>query len=702
MFEPNQGQAHLDPSDPREQFVARGSGYSLLLGSEGAILTLRSSALRSSALRSSALSSTAATQNKSKVPSDPAVTRVESLRMKLAGSNPNARLTASDLLPSKSNYILGNDPAKWRNNVPQFARVHYENIYPGIDLAFYGNQGSLEYDFQVAPGSDPAQAELEFEGAKGLKLQDGALVIEAEGGAVRLDAPRVYQPVDGRQQPVEGSFVLRADNRVGFTIGAYDHSRELVIDPVLTYSTYFGGTGDEHYTQVAIDTVGNIYLAGSTTSTDLPSAGVFQTTLKGTQNVYIAKINPTLGAGGLVYVTYLGGSGVDYPVGIAVDGGAQPYVAGTTTSTDFPTTGSAYQTSLEAGSAPGSQHVFVTALNNLAVAPLNYSSYLSGNGIDIASGMTIDPKGYTYVTGTTTSIETNPDDQFPASNIPQAQPFQNISKAQGQPQFFVTKVNTNGVSFGSITYSTYFGGGSWFPTSSPPVAVGGGIAVDINQNIYFTGTTNYTYSGTQGSSTTDFPILNAYEPCLDQVPPSVITNPAVCTPSLATSSNPDAFVAKLNPNLAAGTSQLQWSTYFGGADSETGTGIAVDSGAANIYITGTTNSFPVTTLTTFPPYQPCLNGPGVAYASCPTPTNASPTDAYVARFANLVLTTTTPNLQLTYFSYLGGSANDEGLALTVDSANGAIVTGWTQSPTSQCLPPAVPARSAARTPSWPA
>ena len=281
MFEPNQGQANLDPADARVKFVARGSGYSLMLGSEGAILNLRSASLKS--------------QDASK--HTPPATRVESLRMKLAGANPNASLSASDLLSSKSNYILGNDPSKWRHDVPQFARVRYENVYPGIDLAFYGNQGRLEYDFQVAPGSDPAQAELEFDGAKRLELRDGALVIEAQGGAVRLEAPRVYQQMDGRQQPVEGSFVLRADNRVGFAIGAYDHSRELVIDPVLSYSTYFGGSGDEHSSQIAVDSVGNVYLAGSTTSANLPTAnGVLQTTLNGTQNVYIAKINPTAGS----------------------------------------------------------------------------------------------------------------------------------------------------------------------------------------------------------------------------------------------------------------------------------------------------------------------------------------------------------------------------------------------------------------------
>ena len=157
--------------------------------------------------------------------------------------------------------------------VPQFARVRYENIYPGINLVFYGNQGRLEYDFQVAPGSDPAQAELEFKGAKGLELKDGALVIKGEGGSVQLEAPRVYQEIAGRQQAVEGSFVLRGANRAGFAIGSYDHSRELVIDPILSFSTYFGGSGDEHATSVAVDGGFNVYLAGSTTSPNLPAVG---------------------------------------------------------------------------------------------------------------------------------------------------------------------------------------------------------------------------------------------------------------------------------------------------------------------------------------------------------------------------------------------------------------------------------------------
>jgi hypothetical protein len=664
-FEPNQGQANLNAEDSRAKFVARGSGYSLLLGSEGAILNLSSRVPESAA----------ASKGKPGV-----LDRVESLRMRLAGSNPEAVLTASDALSSTSNYILGNDPAKWRHNVPQFARVSYENIYPGINLAFYGNQGRLEYDFQVAPGANPAQAELEFDGANRLQLRSGALVIEAQGGAVRLDAPRVYQQINGRQQPVEGSFVLHAGNRAGFAIGPYDHSRELIIDPILTYSTYFGGTGDEHFSQVAVDSAGNIYLAGSTTSTNLPTVtGVYQPALNGTQNVYVAKINPTQGANGLVYVTYLGGSGVDYPVGVAVDGGGNAYVAGTTTSANFPVTPTtAYQTAPEPAST-GPRHVFVTELNDIngVATALQYSTYLSGNGDDIASGMTIDARGFVYVTGTTTSSDAgSTTDQFPASTVPQGLPFQNFPR--GPIQFFVTKVNTTAPKIGSIAYSTYFGGGTT-ATSTTPIATGGGITVDVNGNIYFSGTTNYTYSGTSG--TTDFPILNAYQPCLDQPPPTIVINPPVCT-STSTTANSDAFVAKLNPTASQGV-QLQWSSYVGGSGSDSSTGVAVDPvGATNVYITGTTNSPDVTTLSTFAAYQICLDTPvnPSAGTACPSITASPvPTDAFVARLTNPATGAATTNMTLTYFSYLGGSANDEGLALTVDSANGALMTGWTQS-----------------------
>ena len=689
IFEPNQGQGNLDPADARAKFVNRGSGYSLFLGSEGAILSLASQQASKPSPRVAAQS--------------PA--RVEILQMKLAGANPNASLTGADRLPGKSNYLVGNDAARWHVGVPQFARVKYENIYPGINLLFYGNQGRLEYDFQVAPGYDPKQAELEFNGAKRLQVKDGALIIQGQSGSMRLEAPRVYQEIAGKQQPVEGSFVLRGAKRAGFAIGSYDHSRELVIDPILTFSTYFGGTGDEHSSYITVDGSFNIYLAGSTTSPNLPTvSGTYQPTLNGTQNVYVAKISPPLGSipAALDYVTYLGGNGTDSPAGISVDSAGNAYLGGTTSSTNFPTTSNAYQKVPKPGST-GTSHAFVTELNANATA-LTYSSYLSGNGTDVASGMTIDTAGSIYITGTTTSTDAGTfTDQFPASSLPNTLPYQISPRAA--IQFFVTKVDTIS---GSITFSTYFGGANFDTTT--PIAVGGGIAVDTTRNIYFTGTTNFLYNGCGGCSNTDFPILNAFQPCLDQAPPATIVTAPQCTyptgPLAPTES--DAFVAKLNPNVSPAV--LVWSTYLGGSNlngagggDDSGVGIALDPGAANVYVTGTTNSVDfgqnVTTLSTSASYQRCLDtpvNPASTSTTCPTPsTTPFPTDAFVARLTNpTTSTTSTPvNVALNYFSFLGGSGNDGvgsvpgafapnnnfGQAITVDSASGALVTGWTQS-----------------------
>ncbi|HTT22639.1 MAG TPA: SBBP repeat-containing protein [Candidatus Sulfotelmatobacter sp.] len=664
IFEPNRGQDNLDPADARAQFVTHGSGYRLILGNDGALLTLISHPPSPGSSRSEG--------------------RFQNLEMKIAGASSLAHLTGADPLPGNSNYFIGNDPAKWRTGVPQFARVRYENVYPGISLVFYGKQGHLEYDFEVSPGADPSQAELEFRGARNLELNDGLLIIRGENGSVQLEAPSIYQEINERKTLVGGSFVLRAGNRVGFALGAYDHSRQLIIDPILNFSTFFGGSGDEHQTSVTVDGSLNIYLSGSTTSSNLPvTPGVFQGTLAGAENVYIAKIQPPLGSipARLESVTYLGGSGTDYPVGIAVDGAGDPFVAGTTTSGNFPTTATAYQPS----PASAGTHVFVTKLK-FDFTSLDYSSYLSGNGTDIATGMTTDSQ-FLYVTGTTTSIETSAQDQFPATNIPNTLGYQTTTRATaGTPQFFVTKVNPVAQGIGSIPYSTYFGGGTF---SGTVVATGGGVAVDTNQNVYFTGTTNFTYTGV--SSVTDFPILNAYQPCLNSAPPTTIVPPQTCPTS--SSGAPDAFVAKLNTSGQG--QQLVWSTYVGGTGSDSGTGVAVDSGAANVYVVGTTNSTDIVNsglVKSFAPYQACLNNitltPASGTVTCDAQPNSPPSnDAFVARLSNPSTTTTgTPvTVALGYFSYVGGSNDEAGTAIAADSNSGALITGST---TSTLVPPA--------------
>jgi uncharacterized repeat protein (TIGR01451 family) len=687
IFEPNQGQANLDPADARAKFVARGSGYSIFLGSGGAMLSLASEVQPTTK---------PGKQNKG------AQVRVTSIGMKLAGANPNPDMRALEPLPGRTNYFIGNDPAKWRAGVPQFAQVSYENVYPGINLLFYGNQGHLEYDFKVAPGADPSTAEVEFEGARKLALQNGNLVIENEDGNVELEAPRVYQEIGGRQQRVEGKFVVRGAKRAGFAIGAYDRSRELVIDPIVNFSTYFGGSLDEHGTTVAVDGSFNIYITGSTTSPDIPvTPGVFQSTRIGAQNVFVAKITPPLSAAPAVldYATYIGGNGTDTPIGIKVDGAGDAFIAGSTSSTNFPATQTAYQaTPLATGT-----HVFVSELNGgptpAAASTLLYSTYLSGNGTqDLATGMTIDAAGDVYITGTTNSNNTSDVSagiQFPASNIGvvgqqgSGQAFQ--ASSLSAIQFFVSVVNTAAAGVESILYSTYFGGAVFTPPSGTtlPTAVGGGIAVDTSNNIYFSGTTNFQYRGCSGCSAGDFPILNAYQPCLDQPQKTTYVNPAVCDYTGGTGGTPtdttvpDAFAAKLSVFNKAPGQQLQWSTYLGGSGTDSSTGIGLDPAAANVYLVGSTNSADiatgVNTLSTSAAYQPCLNQPGVALGACSAATG-SPYDAFVGRLSNPTNGTGTPvNVALNYFSYLGGSADENGLAITVDTNSGALVTGWTQS-----------------------
>jgi hypothetical protein len=683
IFEPNQGQV---PSGIK--FVSRGAGYILYLDPTGAVLGIVTA------------KPAAAGRNEP-------TRQLEAVRMRLVGANSSAAVSGSELLPGQSNYFIGNNPKKWHTGIPQFSGVRYQNVYPGVDLVFYGSLGRLEYDFKVAPGADPTQAELQFEGASKLELRGGDLILKGAGVDVRLQAPQVYQRSAGQQQPVAGRFVLRGANRVGFEIGAYDHARELVIDPTISYSTYFGGAnGATMSPSIAENGNGNIYLAGSTTTDLLPLAVAppFQKSLNGTQNIFVAELSPTGGTNGLLAMTYLGGSGTDAiagdPVtppagladsggsaGLAVDSGGNVYVGGTTTSTNFPTS-NGYQSGPQAGST-GTSHVFVSLLNP-TLSGLTYSTYLSGNGTEVASALAIDTNGDAFVTGTTTSTDVATG--FPATLLPPA--YQKSSLAS--VQFFLTEINTKTSGTGSLAYSTYFGGGN---PGTEAVAVGGGIAVDTTGNVYFSGTTNFFNSGegtngTGGLTAGDFPITNAYQPCLDTVPPTTIAYPIQCT-APGSPAPADAFVAKLNPNNAeTGATQLLFSTYFGGTNADSSTGLTIDTTASAIYITGTTQSTGFNIPTNVGEFQPCLNAPLVT--TCPTTVDTTNTDAYVAKFTNPTetstsgsTTTTTNAVGLSYFSYLGGSGNDSGLAIAVDTGAGALITGATSSGAVGVINPAV-------------
>lgn len=676
FFEPNQGQ-----TAPQVKFLARGAGYGLFLTADEAVLSLH---------RPSPASRTATA---------PQTAPSSVIRMKLEGAN-SASVSGAEPLPGKSNYFIGNDPAKWRHNVPQFARVEYKSVYPGVDLVYYGDQGQLEYDFRVAPGAESSQIALSFQGAS-TRIESGDLILATDQGDVRFHAPRIYQQDGNTQKAIAGSFRQLADNKIGFTIGDYDHNRELVIDPVLSYSTYLGGsTGIEQFVNVTVDSQGLIYLAGSTNSTDFPPTAPatpeFQpcfgepgattpcpSPTGAPQNIFIAVINPTLTAttqpgyttSQLLYATYLGGSGTDDPVGIAVSTnvdqfttGVDIYVAGTTSSANFPISSAA-----SGGLAPFQQgpppdpgaHGFVTRLNvstfgAAGTSTLRYSTYLAGtnaanNATDTVTGLAIDNSGNAFVTGVTTSTNgtsvgfpANPDGFQTASNKPSELPASELYS-----QFFASEIYTKGSGFPSMIYSTYLGGGN-VSGGNPPQNQGGGIAVDASDNMYITGGTNFLpTTGANGEAR--FPLTLAYQTCLNES--AGITN---CQNSNLTAL--DAFVAKITPR--PGFTLPVYCTYLGGSGNDVGLGIAVDS-SGNAYVTGSTTSSDWASAGTG--FQPTYGGDG---------------DAFIAKIGNL----TGSFYPLNYFTYLGGTGNDVGNAIQVDALQAVHVVGSTTSTAEEGFP----------------
>jgi Domain of unknown function DUF11/Beta-propeller repeat len=666
FFEPNVGQ-----TDSRVKFLARGSGYGLFLTADEAVLSLQHHSVKGR----------------------PSTSNV--VRMHLDGSS-TVRVQGAEQLPGKSNYFIGNDPSKWRRGISQFAQVEYQRVYPGIDLVYYGNQQQLEYDFHVAPDADPNQIALSFEGAS-THLDSGDLVLSTSDGDIRFHAPHIYQR-PGRSHErasaggdsdavstIDGGFRLLAGNKVGFVVGSYDRSRELVIDPLLSYSTYLG-MGGESAVSEAIDFANNIYVAGSTTSATFPTtSGAIQTTLggAGAQNIFIAVLDPLAGSAQLLYATYLGGSGLDTLGGVAVDPGNSSfpnidiYVAGTTTSTNFPTTSAnAFQPT---ATFTGTQtHGFLSAINASNVSgsdvfTLSYSTYLAGNTSsgsttenDVITGLAVDSFFDAYVTGTTTSTDILTG--FPSTaNGYQICPWQPAASGgtacpitSGPTQFFASQVNTHGSGLQSMLYSTYFGGG--YPLNA--IATGGGISVDViannphsNVNMYFTGTTNMWGGGAPiPNGAAPFPLVNAWQSCLNQ---SGITSCQGVTPSAAT----DAFVVKLNPNQVGAIPT--YSTYLGGSGDDHGIAVAADT-IGNSYVTGSTDSGDWS----------CTN----ACVFAPAPYNAlytaGATNAYIAK----VTDEEGGLFPLVFFAYIGGSGPDSGNAIAIDAVQSAHIVGTTSSP----------------------
>lgn len=513
-FEANRGQ-----SDSQVKFLSRGAGYGLYLTPTEAVLALKRSAVSH--------------QHSAKQKPSSAV-----LRIKLLNASRKSIVSGQEQLPGRSNYFVGNDPKKWHTDVRHYAKVRYANIYPGVDLVYYGNQRELEYDFVLQPGANPEQIRLDIEGANRIRVERSDVILTSATGEVRLRSPRIYQDEKGIRHEIGGRYLIKSNHEVGFELAAYNRRRMLVIDPVLAYSTYLGGSGSDYGNSIAVDMVGNAYVTGSTTSADFPMANPIQPTLHGNADAYVTKFNADGSA--IVYSTYLGGGSDDAGFGVAVDSAGNAYVTGETDSTDFPTVNAKQPTY-----GGGDRDAFVVKINPAGSA-LVYSTYLGGSGSEDAygGGIAVDATGRAYVTGTTTSTD------FPTANAIQP-------TFGGGEDAFVTKINAAGSAF---VYSTYLGGSG--------VDRGGGIAVNATGDAYVTG----------GTDSIDFPTANAFQPTLH-------------------SGSGNAFVSKLN---AAG-SAFVYSTYLGGTQDPFGASsvdlalsIAVDN-ANNAYVTGETDSidFPI-------------------------------------------------------------------------------------------------------------
>jgi hypothetical protein len=641
-FEKNEGQAN-----ERVQYLARGSGYNLYLTASDAVLAVSSGSnqtmskprqMMEQRLLGYSRQRRRVIRRQSMQGSRVTPSPVASLRMPGVKGNRAARIEGQQPLPSRVNYFIGKDARNWHRNVEQFGRVRYRDVYPGVDLAYYGQHHQLEFDFIVAPNASAAPIALSFAGLRHLAADaSGNLVLSLPNGNLTLRKPAAYQVQDGIRQAVDAKFVLQANHHVGFRLGTYDASRELVIDPSLSYATYLGGNGADESYGIAVDNAGNSYVTGESDSTSgfpgtNPTAGGF--------DAFVVQLSAS---GALGYTTILGGSGDDLGSAIAVNPSTGAvYVAGITTSTDLPVTSGAAQST---SGSPASS-TCVTGVNNVAAACTDgfifqltaagvpaYVTYLGGSNDDGAFGVAIDPAGNAYVTGFTFSSDfPRQSALFPTFNNGGlvTPPFEDA---------FVAEVNSSGTAW---IYSTYLGGQN--------NDYGNAIAVDASGNAYITG----------GTSSADFPVsTGAFQ--------------TQCGTDGACNANQggngllysDAFVTKLS---AGGSSQtLLYSTFLGGSGDDSGAAIALDT-AGNLYVTGQT-AYDNSTLTTddFPVVMGGFQG------------TFQSTSGGINAFVSKLNPAGGGTSDLVYSSYLGGNVADTGLGIAVDPANNAYVTGSTLS-----------------------
>jgi hypothetical protein len=574
-----------------------------------------------------------------------------SIRVQFDGAA-TARVDGLERLGGKANFLTGAEDA-WRRDVPLYGAIAYRELYPGVDMLYGANGRNLKSEFVVAPEADPSQIRLHYLGTGELRIDEsGALVIPVEGRELREQAPEIYQNSDGLRERVAGEFVLAGDRTVSFIVKEYDRTRPLIIDPVL-YSTLLGGSSSDAVNAMAVDGTGAVYVTGFTASYDFPTVNPKQNFDAGGNDAFVAKLSAA--GNGLVYCTYLGGSGDDRAYGLVVDAGGSVSVTGSTTSRNFPVA-NALQTKLL-----GSKNAFIAKLS-AAGNSLTFSTYLGGNGSDIGNGIAVDSSGNLYVVGDTTSTN------FPATGVQKAK--------RGGQDAFVSKVSADG---SRMLYSTYLGG-----TYDEH---GAGIAVDSAGTAYVTGST----------LSSDFPVVSAWQPQLGGGQDAFIARLATDGNSLlfstflggsggslgypeagqgialdtqgsayiagvTSSSNfptlhpaqpmlrggTDAFVAKVN---SAGA--LVYSTYLGGSGLESGNAIAVDA-SGNAYIAGQTFSSDLPVVNAF------------------QASSGGDYDAFVAKLS-------ATGDAISAMSYLGGAGSDTATSVAVDTAGNVYLAGWTLS-----------------------
>jgi Beta-propeller repeat len=670
-FEPNLGQS---PNYVR--FIARTGSYAVLIDASGATIVLPD---RTHDDAASPVESLMPQVRARPSGSPPGLVRID-----FVGANRKMLFEPSDRMAARVNYFVGNDPKRWRTDVPIYGKLRARGVWPGIDLVYHADGSQLELDFAIAPGADPNRIRLDIGGADNARLDSrGNLVLEAGADKFSLIRPRVFQMAKGRRREIGSRYVLspvtrpragrpHASGRVDVRIelATFDRHKPLVIDPGLSYSTFFGGSGNDRGLAVATDGKGNVYVAGSTTSLDLPRRDAADPSCSACtahrREGFVAKFNPKrFGAASLVYATYMGGTGNsinragDLAAGVAVDSNGNIYVTGTTTSADFPTTSNAFMSACPTSPVVSPCNTaFVTELNPSAsgIAQLVYSTYLGGSGNadltpplgDAGVAITVPSPGQVYLTGSTSSID------FPLTQ----NPFQDDcgSADFDSSGIFLAQLDTRQSGPDSLMYSTYLCGSTTdFPKAISVVAPIGVILV------------------AGGTFSDDFEPVNSsfFPPFQDSC--------NACT------SAPNAFVVELSP-LQPPDSQVVYASFFGGSGStlangdSTGdfaTGVSADRGI--ISLAGLTSSPDLLDQSDVTPNAFQQKCPSVNLALRDgTPVCSSGFVAQMAPGPDTAL--------LLYGSYLGGSGNrttrtgDLVTGMAADAFGDIYVTGMATSP----------------------